>query len=323
MAARFCAAAPGDRFPAMSTPASVLLVFLDGVGIGAAGALNPFTTAVLPRLRALLDGRLPLREHLDAAGRIESGTGARLVAADAGLGVPGRPQSGTGQTALLTGVNAPARFGRHFGSWVPVALRETLARENLLSAARAAGLDACFANAYPLRLVPRMLARRPAAPPLAAQAAGLLVRDAAELRAGRAVASSITNEGWRERLGADVPHVSPGAAGGSLARLAAEHRFTLFAHYDTDLVGHRRDLPAAVAALEKVDAFLGGVLDALPPSVLLVVASDHGNIEDAGAGHTENPVPVLAHGPGAARVAGRVRAITDVAPTILNLLAPA
>jgi 2,3-bisphosphoglycerate-independent phosphoglycerate mutase len=304
----------------MNAPASVLLLFLDGVGIGPAGPANPFAAATLPVLRTWLGGRLPLQEEVGASGRLRAPSGAYLVAADAGLGQPGRPQSGTGQTSLLTGINAAARFGRHFGSWVPVALRDTLERENLLSRVGGAGRSACFANAYPLRLVPAMLARRPAAPPLAARAAGVLVRDAAELRAGTAVASSITNEGWRDRLGADVPLVSPADAGETLARLAAQHAFTLFAHYDTDLVGHRREMAGAVGALEKVDAFLGGLLGTLSDATLLLVASDHGNIEDVRVGHTENRVPVIAYGPGAAHLADRVDAITDVAPAILDLL---
>ncbi|HEV2149752.1 MAG TPA: hypothetical protein VGR37_20295, partial [Longimicrobiaceae bacterium] len=87
-----------------SAPGRVLLVFLDGVGIGADDpSVNAFAAARLPRLRALLGGRLPVREHLDGGGIVAEG--AVLVAADATLGVPGRPQSGTGQTALLTGVN--------------------------------------------------------------------------------------------------------------------------------------------------------------------------------------------------------------------------
>lgn len=296
----------------------ILFVFLDGVGLGEPDAgRNPFAAARLPVLRALLGGRRPLRGALGAGGRIE-GEAAVLVPADATLGVPGRPQSGTGQTALLTGENAPALFGRHFGSWVPTPLRPLLAERSLLARVAAAGRRAVFANAYPAELG---VARRPAAPTLAAHAAGLLDRDAAALRAGRAVASSITNERWQAHLGAgSVPTVSAAEAGRTLARIAAGAELTLFAHYDTDLVGHRRSLAEAVAALERVDAFLGGVLAALPPHTLLVVASDHGNLEDVRAGHTCNPVPVLGVGAGREALAERVRAITDVAPALLALL---
>jgi 2,3-bisphosphoglycerate-independent phosphoglycerate mutase len=308
----------------IAAPHRVLLVFLDGVGIGEGDPrANPFAAARLPRLRALLGGRLPLREEMDAEGRIDAERAA-LVAADATLGVPGTPQSGTGQTALLTGRNAAALYGRHFGPWVPTGLRDLLGAENLLSRARAAGRTAAFANAYPLASMelserPRIF-RRPAAPPLAAAAAGVLTRDLPELLAGDAVASSITNERWRESVGEAVPQVTPEEAGRRLARIVAGAEVTLFAHYDTDHAGHRGGMPAAVHALEKVDAFLGALVEALPDDTLLVVGSDHGNLEDATGGHTLNPVPVLAVGPGRKRVAARVRTLTDVVPALLGLL---
>lgn len=309
--------------PSHPTPRRILLVFLDGVGIGANDPhTNPFAAATLPHLRALLGGRLPVREEISAAGGRLEGERAMLVAADATLGVPGTPQSGTGQTALLTGLNAAALFGRHFGPWVPTTLREMLAAENLLSCAVAAGRSVAFANAYPLDLPgpDSRIFRRPAAPPLAAAAAGVLARGLAELIAGDAVASSITSERWREHAGEGVPEVTPEVAGRRLARIAAGAEVTLFAHYDTDYVGHRAESGAAVRALEKLDSFLGAVADALGEETLLVVASDHGNLEDTRRGHTLNPVPVLAVGPGRRRVAERVSSITDLAPVLLELL---
>ncbi|HEX8696114.1 MAG TPA: alkaline phosphatase family protein [Longimicrobium sp.] len=307
---------PPDR------PQRALLVFLDGVGVGEGDPeRNPFARAHLPNLRRLLGGRLPVADDLDAEGRIATDT-AVLAVADATLGVPGVPQSGTGQTALLTGRNAAEAYGRHFGPWVPTALRDLLAAENLLSRAVAAGARAAFANAYPLAGVaadPRIF-RRPAAPPLAARAAGVLTRDLPELAEGRAVASSITNEHWRARVGDALPDVAPAEAGRRLARIAADAEVTLFAHYDTDYVGHRGGMPGAVAALEKVDAFLGGLVEALPEDALLVVSSDHGNLEDVTGEHTRNPVPVLALGPGRDAVVERASRIDHVALGILTLL---
>jgi len=305
----------------VTAPRRVLLVFIDGVGIGAGDAeFNPFAVARLPALRSLLGGRLPVADDLDAAGRIVA-RGASLAAADATMGMEGTPQSGTGQTALLTGRNTAELFGRHFGPWVPTGIREMLGAESLLARAVAAGRVAAFANAYPVARIeadPRVF-RRPAAPPLAARAAGLLTRDIPELVAGRAVASSITNDRWRERIGI-IPQLSAEQAGRNLAAIAAEAEVTLFAHYDTDHAGHRGGMEGAVAALEKVDAFLGGLVAALPADALLVVSSDHGNVEDTRDGHTRNPVPVLAVGPGREEMAERSRSITDVAPALLALL---
>jgi phosphopentomutase len=114
--------------------------------------------------------------------------------------------------------------------------------------------------------------------------------------------------------------VTAAEAGARLGRLCGEAELTLFAHYDTDLVGHRRDLAAAVPILERVDAFLGGLLDHLPPDALLAIASDHGNVEDVRVGHTENPVPLIAVGPGAAEFVRGCTSIADVSPRLLNLL---
>ena len=181
----------------------------------------------------------------------------------------------------------------------------------------AAGGTAAFANAHPLTGADPRIFRRPAAPMLAAQAAGALTRGVAELAEGTAVASSITNERWRERLGSDVPQVTPEEAARTLARIASGARMTLFAHYDTDYTGHRGAMPAAMAALERVDAFLGALADALPADTLLVVSSDHGNLEDVRAEHTRNPVPLLAAGAEHEAFAD-ARSILDVAPRMMQ-----
>lgn len=305
----------------LQPPRRAILVFLDGVGIGPADrAVNPFAAATLPNIRGILGGRLPVTEDLDARGRIVS-DGAVLAAADATLGMEGVPQSGTGQTTLLTGRNAARVYGRHFGPWVPTALREMLAAENLLRRARDAGRLVAFANAYPIALIdadPRIF-RRPAAPPLAAISAGALTRDVPQLVAGEAVASSITNDRWRQRT-TEVPPVTAEQAGRNLAAIAAGADLTLYAHYDTDHEGHRGGMEGSVAALEGVDAFLGGLVAALAPGTLLVISSDHGNVEDVREGHTLNPVPVLAIGPGREVLARGIRTIADVAPAILGLL---
>lgn len=305
----------------MTAPRRAILVFLDGVGIGPGdAAYNPFAVAHLPRIQALLGSRLPVTEQLDADGRIVSEQ-AVLVAADATLGVEGLPQSGTGQTSLLTGRNGAAEYGRHFGPWVPTPLRPMLAAENLLRRALDAGRTVAFANAYPLSGIPAdpRIFRRPAGPMLAAQSADALTRGAAELAEGRAVASSITNERWREHLGDDVPQVTPEEAARTLARIALGVDVTLFAHYDTDYTGHRGELAGAAAALERVDSFLGALADALPPDALLVISSDHGNVEDVRGGHTINPVPVFTLGAGREQFMN-ARSIMNVTPVILRLL---
>jgi len=295
----------------------VLLLFLDGVGIGPQDpGLNPFMVASLPNLRGLLGGALP---HLDAP--LAESSAAVAFPLDPLLGIEGLPQSGTGQTALLSGENAPALYGRHFGPWVPVRFRPILVSNNVLSRANAAGLSSAFANAYPSFFAQTPWAKRPAAPPLAAQAAGVLCRDEVTLSRGEAVASEIVNTGWQERLGfLDLPEVTPREAGRTLAEISAGADLTLFAHYSTDFAGHKKSMAPAVEALERVDDFLGGLIEALPSDLLLVVASDHGNLEDVSQGHTRNPTMALLVGPGAPGLRQGLTRITDVAGLILEVL---
>lgn len=298
-------------------PARVLFLFLDGVGIGAADPDdNPFLRADLPALRGLLGGALPTLDE-----PVVEGSDAIAFPLDATLGVEGLPQSGTGQTALLTGENAPRRLGRHFGPWTPVRLRPLLEERSVLRRAQEGGRSVIFANAYPEGFVERVGSRRVAPVVLAAGAAGLLGRGPEALAEGRAVASEIVNEGWRRRLGfTELPRIEADEAGANLAALSGEADLTLYAHWATDQAGHYGEAREVVEALERVDRFLGGILEGLGDDTLLLVASDHGNVESAAPGHTRNPALGVLAGPGARERGDGLGAITDVAAALLAWL---
>ncbi len=306
--------APTD--PARAIP-RVLLLFLDGVGIGPADPdVNPFLQAELPHLSGALGGRMATLEDPSISGPL-----GRSFPIDARLGVPGLPQSGTGQVSLLTGRNAPALLGRHFGPWPPARLRPTLERENVLARVRARGERVQLANAFPPGYPEGHSSRRVAAPPLAALGAGLRLRTVEDLLAGRALTAEIVHDTWRRRLGLErLPEITERDAGGRLARLAEEAGLTLFAHYATDMAGHRGGMTGAVQALERVDRFLGGILSALPAGCLLMVASDHGNLEDIRAGHTLNPALGLLLGESFGPLPPPPSDLTEVSGFLLSLL---
>jgi bisphosphoglycerate-independent phosphoglycerate mutase (AlkP superfamily) len=101
-----------------------------------------------------------------------------------------------------------------------------------------------------------------------------------------------------------------------------KYDFTVFEYFQTDTVGHSRDMDAAVKIYETLDRFLEGILlelDVEKDSVIVV--SDHGNIEDISIGtHTVNPVPTILLGKSAVKHASIVGSITDIAYLIRVIL---
>ena len=106
-----------------------------------------------------------------------------------------------------------------------------------------------------------------------------------------------------------------------------DFRFGIINFANPDMVGHTGVIPAAVAAIETVDACLGDVVRAVQDSGgALLITADHGNademLEDDGSpdtAHSLNPVPVVVTVEGATLDPdGGV--LADVAPTILEML---
>jgi hypothetical protein len=298
-----------------------VVVFLDGVGLGVQDhAVNPLVAARLPVVAGLLDGA----QLVAGQGRLDTAL-ATMIPTDASLGVPGRPQSATGQTAILTGQNAPQLLGEHFGPRPNARLREMLEGETLFACALAAGRRVAFVNAYPERYFEAVARgkRLHGAIPHAAQAAGLPLRTAEDLAAGRALSVDLTNAAWRNGMGYDaMPLWTPAEAGQVLARLSGEHDLVFFDNWAPDAAGHGGDFAAIVRVLEEIDAFLGGLLAGIDlDETMVMVISDHGNVEDIRArGHTENLVPTILIGAGRGRAADGIRDLTDLMPALLKVM---
>jgi len=292
----------------------VLFIFLDGVGLAPAGPDNPMSSVPMPRLRDCLGGPLVLDGRGEPIGDLV------FHGVDACLGVAGVPQSATGQTALFTGVNAPAFVGEHITAYPTRPLRELIANHSVLRRAAEAGKTVLFANAHSERFWQMVHDgdRSLSASTLTALAADAPIPTLDDLLQGRAVLWDITHEIANAHMGYALPQISPELAGTRLAGLASEYDLVLFETFLPDLAGHRRLDPAWV--LPRLDGFLGAVLENRPRDCTVVVCSDHGNLEDARSKlHTKNPVPLLAAGPKATGFRW-VGDITGVAPTILETL---
>jgi hypothetical protein len=295
---------------------SLIFVFLDGVGLAPASPSNPLATATTPALHTLLGGPLTSEQT-------QQRNNLLLKPIDATLGVPGLPQSGTGHVALLTGINAPLLIGRHQPNYPPVALRSTLAEQSIFRQVQQRGLDVVFANVFTPNYWQALAMRRlrRSASVIAAEGAGLRLRDLNDLQVGQALMWDITGDALQARdEGHAVSLVTPEQAGAHLAALAHSSHLVFFESFLPDLAGHGRLPFSDEAALERIDGFLAGLLAALLPDDTLLITSDHGNIEDRATPiHTRNPVPLLAFGAGVEAFV-EVETIADIASAVMNAL---
>ncbi|MCB2206042.1 alkaline phosphatase family protein [bacterium] len=299
----------------------VLLVFLDGVGLGVRDpGRNPLFAAPMSFLRSLL-GDLPSlgRRHVESPS-------ALCIPADANLGVAGLPQSGTGQSTLYTGMNTARIIKQHFGPYLYSTLKPVVAEHNVFTQLSSNGnaLSVALANAFPQRFFdylegPR---RRMVAGMFAAIAAEVPFRDIDDLKNGRAVSTDITAERWAAIGHPDAPVITPFEAGSVLADVAAQHDFTLFEYFMTDKAGHDKSPEFAVATLSDVDELLRGVYENIDPAqTLVIVTSDHGNVEEIGIKtHTRHPVPVLFFGNRGEFPVRSITSISHLVPAIRSFL---
>lgn len=297
----------------------VIVVFLDGVGLGVADSeANPFMQAEMPALQALLGVTHLTRE---VAGTITDR--AALLGLDATLEVSGLPQSATGQTTILTGLNAPAAVGEHYGPYPSPALREMLAQESIFKTLLQAGQPVAYANAYPTRFLDRLQRGkgRLSANTQAAVLAGLKIRSGEDLRQGRAIAALLSNDFWP---GPEVslPPLTAGQAGEQLVALAQDHALTYFEFWYSDLLGHRQERAETLKVLRMLDEFLGGIVAKMNwRDSLLLVVSDHGNLEDWTTNkHTLNPAFTLLAGADFQALIPGMRSLVDIKPAILEYL---
>lgn len=291
---------------------NLLLFFIDGLGIGTRGPHNPLDGLTDAEPLAIFQNEPP-RIILDGV----------LVETDARLGIEGRPQSASGQTTILTGINAPAAIGHHKQGFPNTALLEIIREHSIFLQLRRAGVaPIIFANTYTKRFFesrPRWISATTAA----VEAAGLNFNTVEDLKAGRAVYQDFTNRQLSER-GEEVEPRTAEEAADVLASVVANHRFTLYEYFITDKVGHAQDVTSARLVLQNLARMirrLVGQLDLQKTTVILT--SDHGNIEDLSTkSHTLNAVPTIIWGANKEDISTGINSLADITPAIVRALVP-
>jgi 2,3-bisphosphoglycerate-independent phosphoglycerate mutase len=312
---------------------SVLLVFIDGIGFGQEGAPNPFDGSP-SKIFAPLSGREGATSRDDVV----------VSSIDATLGHAGLPQSATGQATLYTGTDAIAVAGGHRSAWPTGALIDHVKRESLFAKARKRGISAGFLNAYDGARAQRYARifrgeeARPkrfhmSASTIAALAGGETPGDARalatekELLAGRAATFDLTGDVIRAH-GYPSPLRSIAEAARAVAAGAREKNLALFETFLTDEAGHAQDMTWARHEIARLDLFLATLFDVLDArNDLVVVTSDHGNLEDLSTrSHTRNRIPLFAWGNGATELTRAVVAggasLASVADVLLHHAKP-
>jgi hypothetical protein len=290
--------------------ASVLLFFIDGLGIGTRGPFNPLDNLPEAAPLAVFQDETP-----------EPFLNGIVVPTDPRLGIEGRPQSASGQTTILTGVNAPAAVGYHKQGFPNKALLEIIGKHSIFRQLGDSGVQPItFANAY----TSRFFSERPrwvSATTAAVEAAGLQFRTVEDVRNGAAVFMDYTNRILIER-GEDVAERSEAEAATVLARIVAENRFTLYEYFITDKVGHAQDMDLAKTVLTSLALFIRELLIKLDlDRTTVILTSDHGNIEDLSLrNHTLHQVPTIVWGAQREQIAARIKTLADITPAIVALL---
>jgi hypothetical protein len=296
--------------------AKVILLFVDGVGVGKAEeTINPCVQANGTIFKLFMES-----QGLDAPASLPYGGIPRAL--DASLGVKGFPQSGTGQTAILTGLNAAQIAGRHVPAFPTKRLREVIAEHSLLKQIVAQQKRAVFLNAYRPTFFAQehsRLQRWLTASTLANQAAGLPFHTLEDVQAERALYHDFTNQKLRE-MGFTLPRFSPAQAGAILAQQSSCCDFLFFEYFQTDFAGHAQDMEWGIQEIEKLEQFLQSILTTIDlASTILFLVSDHGNIEDMSVKtHTKNKAMAVVWGVHNTGLAHTLHTLTDIAPAILQ-----
>ncbi len=295
----------------LDSPGPIIYIFLDGVGLGENDpAKNPFA-------------RFKTKFFGPQAGQAFAMPG-EVIATDAHMGIPGLPQSATGQTALFTGYNGPEILGRHVNGFPTFTLRPYFKEKNILKVMNDAGLNATLINSYSSVYLKRLqhprAERMLSASSLMQKHSGKPYFTTEDYLAGRSLYMDMNNWFLRKN-GLDVPFAKPYDNGRKLAQIARGYDLIIYEYFFTDKVGHEQSFGAAKRIIGHVDQFLCGVWDELDPArETVVISSDHGNLEDLSVKtHTRNKVGTFTYGRHLAAFRDNVKNLADIPRVILDI----
>ncbi len=294
---------------------AVIFLFIDGVGLGKRSGENPFFSQTYESMQVLSG-----ENFFEDADSIKK-SNHLFKPIDANLDVEGLPQSGTGQATLFSGENASKVIGKHFGPYPHSGIRHLLEEQSIFHAVQEAGKKPYFMNAYPPIFFEYAEKRnRWSCTTLMTRSAGVKLNSIKEIENEQAITAEIVQNAWRERLEIDIPKITATDAAKRLLNVIPNYDLVLYEYYLTDKAGHNKSHEDAERVMKPLDEFLMHILKNKRSEDVLVITSDHGNMEDLSVrSHTRNAVPIMVFGDGADAF-DTIESLVDVKEGILKLI---
>lgn len=289
----------------------LIFIFIDGLGIG---QNNPQINPMAKFYPDYLSHFLNIPDKPDKYDGL-------IIPTDASLGLPGLPQSATGQTTLLTGVNTATILNRHLSGFPNRVLRDHIKTYSLLKQLKEKNIKGGFLNTFRPEFfdLDERNKWRMSATTLTNLAADLPFFTIEDLRNHQAVYQDITNETLINR-GYSVPHFTPEEAGQIMVNQLDNLDFILFEFFQTDRAGHKQEMNIATKELDKLNRLIGSILHHLDlKKNTLIISSDHGNIEDLSIkSHTNNAVMTKVWGTEKINFKKRITKLEDITQSVMK-----
>ncbi|MBN1897248.1 MAG: hypothetical protein JW827_00590 [Spirochaetes bacterium] len=311
----------------------LILIFIDGIGIGQKNKTNPF----------LLQKSLYL-SHFKSEFKTKwkRSEGFIVYSLDPMLGVSGIPQSASGQSSIFTGINVARLLQGHLTGFPNKRLRALLMKKNLFLELEAMGRKVKFINAYPLfaeklnkqhllidengnfiikenqegfaKILKRISVTTVLAMSIKQKFFGL-----EDLKEKKSIFHDLTNQ-YLIRQGLDVPPFTPKIAAHIMVDNLKRFDVLLYEYFLTDKIGHLFLEKESLLIVKILDEFITELVNLTNGrDVHILIFSDHGNFEDQSVKtHTKNNIPFVHIGKNT-EVNDEIQNITDIYPYILNL----
>ncbi len=257
---------------------SVIVIFVDGVGIGQQDvSYNPCLHSnyqiFSPTINLPFNG---IQFSLDAC-----------------LGVNGLPQSATGQSSIYTGKNAAKLIGKHLFGFPNQKLKELLIKQSVFEKLNSLSYRCKFINAFrPVFFTsPEIFNNvRLSVTSEMNRAARLPFCSIKDIKNKNALYHDFTNKELIEK-GFQLPIFDSNTASKVLIDQSKKYDLILYEYFLTDKAGHSKNMKYAISEINKIESLIYMVIEKSEgTNTSIIVCSDHGNIEDLRSrSHTYNP----------------------------------